>query len=189
MHFACRAYRRAGVLVSFTAVLSGCWVAPSASVRPAGKPGVVAEGLAFDRVADSARVESVDRAARTVTLSARGVSLPACRVGPGVRDWGDIHIGDRVRATIREVATVYVTRTGSPDARVLTVDRSYRVLTVQYQNGETEALKLGLNARMEGIEAGDSVAIRPVEVTKLRIRGHFDWVGRSVTGLRATSAG
>lgn len=164
-------------------------MAPSASVRPQGKLGIVERGIAVNQVADSARVDSVDRAARTVTLSVRGLRLPACRIGPGVRNWGDIRPGDRVRVTVREVLTVYVARSGSPDARVLQVDPSYRVLTVQYPDGETEALKAGLNTRMKGIEAGDSVAIRPVEVTKMRMRGHFDWVGSSLPDPRATSAG
>ena len=189
VHFSCRAYRRAAVIVSIAVFLSGCWVAPSASVRPAGKPGVVQEGLEVDSVADLATVESVDRAARTVALSVRGVPLPVCRIGPRVRNWGDFRSGDRVQATVREILTVYVADTGSPDARVLVVDRSYRVLTVQYPSGETEALKVRLNARMEGIEAGDSVTIRPIEVTELHMRGHFDWVGNSFPGRRAASAG
>lgn len=176
VHFSCRAYCRASLLTGIAVFLSGCWVAPSASVRPVGKPGVVAEGITVDRVVRSARVESVDPAGRTVTLRVRGTTLPACRIGPAVRNWGDIRSGDRVRVTVREVLTVYIARSGSPDARVLNVDPSYRVLTVQYPNGEKEPLKVGLNTRMEGIEAGDSIAIRPVEVIKLRMRGHFDWV-------------
>lgn len=189
VHFSCRAYRRASVFIGISALLSGCWVAPSASVRPGGKPGVVAAGIAVEGVADPTRVESVDRAARTVILSMRGVPLPACSIGPGVRNWGDIRTGDRVRATIREVATIYITESGSPDARVLLVDPSYRVLTVQYSNGATEDFKVGLHARLDGVEAGDSVALRPVEVIKLRLRGHFDWVGSSLPAPRATAAG
>lgn len=189
VHFSCRAYRRASVIVGIAAFLSGCWVAPSATVRPQGKAGVVEEGIEVDRVADPATVLSVDRTARTVALSVRGVPLPACRIGPSVRNWVDFRRGDRVRATVREVLTVYVALRGSPDARVLLVDPSYRVLTVQYPNGEAEAYKIGLNTRMEGIEAGDSVAIRPVEVIELRRRGHFDWVGSSLPGRHATSAG
>lgn len=189
LHFSYRSFRRASVLASVAVFLSGCWVAPSTSVRPQRGPGLVEEGITVHLVADSARVESVDLAARTVTLNVRGVSLPACRIGPGVRNWGDIRAGDRVRATLREVLTVYVARSGSPDARVLIVDPSYRVLTVQYPNGENEALKVGVTSRMEGIEAGDSVAIRPVEVIKLRMQGHFDWVGSSLPRQRAMSPG
>lgn len=112
-------------------------------------------------------------------------------IGQRVRNWGDVRIGDRVSATLEEELTVYVApailskgpttesrgpnaggRGPPPDARVLVVDPSYRVLTVQYPNGDTEAFKIGLHTPMEGIEAGDSVAIHPVEVIELRVRRH-----------------
>lgn len=89
---------------------------------------------------------------------------------------------------MREALTVYVALRGSPGPHVLRVDPSYRVLTVQYPNGETEAYKIGLNTRMESIEAGDSVAIRLVQVIELRRRGHFDWAGSSLPSQSATSA-
>ena len=121
-------------------------------------------------MADSATVEAVDPAARTIALRVHGNRLAACRIGPRVRYWGELRTGDQVQATIRDVLTVYVARSGSPDASVLVVDPSYRVLTVQYPNGQREGFKVGLRTRMDGIEAGDSVAIRPVEVTELRLR-------------------
>ena len=107
-------------------------------------------------------------------MSVRGVPLPAYRIGPGVRKWGDIHVGDQVRATIKEVLTVYVppANARSSDARVLVVDPSYRLLTVQYLTGGMETFKIGLHTRMKDIEAGDSVAIRPVEAVELRARRH-----------------
>lgn len=171
-YFAWRPYRPAkAILIASVAVsLSGCWVPPSASVRPQGPPRVIATGIEVERVADSAIVDSLDPAARTVALRIHGIRLPACRIGPRVRHWGEIRTGDQVRVTVREVLTVYVARSGSSDVRVLVVDPSYRVLTVQYPNGEREGLKVGLSARMEGIEAGDSVTIHPVQVMELRLR-------------------
>lgn len=154
-------------------------------------------GIEVEQLADSATVESVDRAARTVALRTRRVLLPACKVGWGVSNWGEIRIGDEVRATVREVLSVYVASandSGSPavgvpsrppEARVLVVDPSYRVLTVQYSNGAVEAFKIGLHTRMEGIEPGDSVTVRPVEVIELRVRRHS---GREVSSLARQSA-
>lgn len=200
VHSFCRSVKLpwvAGVAV----FLSGCWVPPSASVRPEGRPGVVARAIAVDRVADTATVESVDPAARTIALRVRGGTLPACKIGRGVRNWRGIRAGDQIRATVREVLTVYVAPADensspnagvpsrSPQARVLVVDPSYRVLTVQYANGATEALKIRLHTRMEGIEAGDSVAIRPVEVIGLRVRRHSMREGSSLPRQSATSAG
>lgn len=129
-------------------------------------------------------VESVDRGARTLTLSVHGATLPACKIAQGVRNWEEVNTGDEVRATIRAVLTVYVAppydgrshdpgaRRQSLDARVLIMDPSYRLLTVQYPNGATETFKLGLHTRLRQIAAGDAVAIRPMEVIELHARHH-----------------
>lgn len=172
-------YRSAGValVVGAAVILSGCWTAPSASVRPEGKPRVIAEGIEVDRIVDFAKVESLDPAARTVALSVSGVPLPAYELGRSVRNLGDVRRADHVRATIAELLTVYVAGNNfhvaapsrPPDARVLVVDPSYRLLTVQYPNGETETLKTALHTRMDGIEPGNSVVIGQARVTELHV--------------------
>lgn len=133
-------------------------------------------------------------------LRVRGVSLPACRIGRGVRNWGDLDSGDLVRVTMKEALTVYVApasesgsgawaRSLTPDARVLIADPSYRVLTVQYPNGETEAFKIGLHTPMQDIAAGDSVAIRPMEAVELRVRRRSIREQGSRSSRGAVSAG
>lgn len=128
--------------------------------------------LEVEPAVDSARVEAVDRAARTVALSISGVPQRTYQVARGVRNWDDIHTGEQVRATIKEVLTVYLPPMPdrSQNGRVLVVDPSYRLLTVQYPNGKTRTFKIRLGARMSGIEAGDSVAIRAQQVIGLRVR-------------------
>lgn len=167
------------LLVSVVVLLSGCWAPPSASVRPGGEPRVVGDGIQVEWVVDSATVESVDRSARSLTLSVQGRPLAVSDIGAGVQGWGDIDVGDQVSATIKSVLTVSVgpanssdVRSGSPDARVLVVDPSYRLLTVQSPNGATATFKIGLHRSMKGFEPGDTVAIRPVEVMQLHVRHH-----------------
>ena len=76
--------------------------------------------------------------------------------------------------------TVYLLRDGqlpgaegtvAAHARVLAVDRSYRLLKLQYPDGENETIKVPLGTRLEQMEAGDSVVIRPAEVLVLRRKG------------------
>lgn len=156
-------------------------------------------GIGVERVIDRAAVESLDRAARTVVLRVGGSSLPPCRVARSVRNWGDIHIGDEVVAKVEEVLTVYVapaTDGGGPgvgapslprDARVLVADPGYRVLTIQYPDGDTKTFKLGLHARMQDIEAGDAVAIRLVRALELRVRRHSHREGASRSSAGAAA--
>jgi len=170
------------LVASIAAVFPGCWMPPSASVRPHGEPRVIADGIAVEQVVDSARVESVDRSARTLTLSLPGTPLRAYQIGRGVRNWSGVHAGGHVDATLEERLTVYVPpvnesgkldgepRSRPPDARVLSVDPSYRVLVVKYPSGRTETFKVAMHTSFEGIEAGDSVWVRPVEVIELRAR-------------------
>ena len=170
------------LMASIAVLLSGCWMPPTASVRPGGEPRVIAAEIEVDPVVDSARVESVNRTDRTVYLSISGAPRRAYRVGRDVRNWNGIHTGDHVRATIKEVLSVYVpplregdgTNASAPDplrsARVLVVDPSYRLLTVQYASGRTETFKVALHTPMKDIEAGDSVTIGAPEVIALRVR-------------------
>lgn len=156
--------------MSVAGLLSGCWTVPSADVRPTGEPRVIAGGIEVVGVADPAKVESVDRAARILGLRVSGVPLYYGIAGR-VRNWSDLHAGDAVSATLREVLTVYVLprkeKGSPPDARVLVVDPSYRLLKVEYLNGGTVTFKVALHASMRGIAAGDAVKIHPVEVIAL----------------------
>jgi hypothetical protein len=132
-------------------------------------------------MAEFAKVESVDRAARILGLRVSGVPL-YYGIGPRVRNWSDVHAGDEVSARLREVLTVYIPPPGergsAPDARVLVVDPTYRLLKVQYANGGTVTFKVRLDAPMQGIGPGDAVKIHPVEVIALhrRHRSIASWV-------------
>lgn len=127
-----------------------------------------------------ATVQSVDLGARTVDLRVRGTVLPRCRIGPRVRQWSGLTAGDAVRVRLREVLIVYVPpaegssfamglNSRSADAHVLTVDPSYRLLELRYPNGTAETLKVRLHIPMQGIQAGDAVAVRRVTVIGLRV--------------------
>jgi hypothetical protein len=101
-------------------------------------------------------------------------------VSPAVRHLSHLQAGNRVRATVAEELTVYVLRDGqnqplgtdgSPqtvDARVLSVDRSYRLLTLRFPNRYDETFKVSGSVKLDEMEAGDAVSITPVQVIALR---------------------
>jgi hypothetical protein len=125
----------------------------------------------------------VDASARSIVLSIPGdFAAVSYHVGPEVRKLDRIKVGDGVRATIAEELAVYVLRDdrmlgpgGMPEviasnARVLSVDPSYRLLTLQSPNGHTETLKVHRRVRLDEMGAGDAVVIRPVEILALQVR-------------------
>ncbi|MBV8181181.1 MAG: hypothetical protein JO045_20750 [Mycobacterium sp.] len=96
-------------------------------------------------------------------------------------DFDRIKAGDKVEATMAQELTVYVLKNGQlpvaggppravkSDARVLMVDPSYRLLTLQYPNGRNETFKVGLDVKLLEMEAGDDVVIRTIEAVALEV--------------------
>jgi hypothetical protein len=162
-------------------LLAGCWVAPIATVQPQGEARLIQGAIPVESVKDTVIVSSVDRSAGTIVLRTAGnAQTSTYRLGPNVSGLDDIRAGDVVRATVTEDLTIYVLRDGrladaggtvAVDARVLMVDPSYRLLTLQYRDGQKETFKVPLGTRLEQMEAGDSVVIRPGELLALRRKG------------------
>jgi hypothetical protein len=166
--------------VAIALALSGCWTAPVATLQPGGEPRLIQRGIAVQSVQETAVVAGVDRDAGTIVLRTRGrAEASTYKVGPEVSGLSNIRAGDVVRATVAEELEVYVLRDGelpgqgpiAVDARVLTVDPSYRLLKLQYPDGRDETFKVPLGTRLEQMGAGDSVVIQPVAVLALRRRG------------------
>jgi len=170
-----------GPLLVAVLVLAGCWTAPVATVQPQGQARLIQDGIAVTSVKDAAVVSSVDSSAGAIVLRVPGrAETLTYKVGPKVSNLNDVKAGDVVQATVSEDLAVYLLRDGqlpgvdgrvTVDARVLVVDPSYRLLTLQYPDGQHETFKVLPGTRLEQMEAGDSVVIRPVAVLALRRKG------------------
>ncbi len=128
-------------------------------------------------------VQSVDLAARSLVLrSSDGVSARAYRASRKISGIDRLTPGERVHARFLEELTIFSSRDGRlatpgdlsgglvSDAKVLSVDPSYRLLTLQYPNGSRETFKVGREVNLRQVEAGDDVAIRVLEVAALAAR-------------------
>ncbi len=171
----CRCARLA-LLGSLSVFLAGCWVPPSANVRPAGPARVIARGLAAQWSVQSAAVESLNSAAGTLTLRVHGIALPACDARRAVHRWASIRPGLGLRTTLRVRLDVYVAPIGQrrPEsgsafsiAHVLQVWPSYRILTLQFPDGGRATLKMGLHADLAGVGSGDAVVIHCIRVIEV----------------------
>jgi hypothetical protein len=170
------------VLMSAAALaLAGCWTPPNANVQPKAKAGLIQEGIPVKAVEYPATVKAIDAGTRTITLAVPGGVTMTYKAGPKVKHFDQVRVGDRVKATVTQDLAVYVLENGRlPDGataeslgvrgRVLLVDPSYRLLTVQYADGSSQTFKPGLHTKMKQMEPGDSVVVRPAELTAIKIK-------------------
>lgn len=163
--------------------LSGCWTAPVANVQPKGAPRLIQSAIAVESVKNPTIVQSTDGATRTIVLQISSTAAAsAYKAAPEVENFDQIKAGDRVKARVTEELAIYVLRDGqlpgtggapetiATNAKVLSVDPSYRLLRVQHPHGLNETFKVGREVRLELMEAGDDVVIRPVEALRVRKR-------------------
>jgi hypothetical protein len=161
--------------------LVACWTAPVANVQPKGQPRLIQSGISVESPKDSAIVHSVDTAARKIEVSTPGggTEVATYTVGPKVKGFDRLKAGDKIKPTLTEELAVYVLRDGklpaangstetiASSAKVLKVDTSYRLLTVEYPDKQQETFKVSRDVKLDQMESGDDVVIRPIQVISL----------------------
>jgi hypothetical protein len=162
-------------------LLPGCWVAPNAHVQPKGEPRLIQEGIAVRSEKDKAVVQELDASTRTIVVRPPGDGVTySYKVGPKVSSFDNIKVGQKVESTLAQELSVYVLRDGrlpdgrggfqtiTSDAKVLSVDPAYCLLTVQYPSGQSETFKVGLQTKLSQMEAGDDVVIHTIEAVAVK---------------------
>jgi hypothetical protein len=161
--------------------LNGCWTPPNAHVQPKGEPRLIQSGVSAERSDVRATVQTVDASAYALTLKLSDGALVTCTVSPQVKNFDQIMAGEQVKVTLTEKLAIYVLKDGRLSggggteetipiiARVQMVDPSYRLLTLQYLNGQTEVMKAGLDAKLMEMQPGDSVALQSAEAVAIHV--------------------
>jgi hypothetical protein len=161
--------------------LAGCWTAPMANVQPKGEARLIQSAIRVESFKDRVTVQSINADQRIIVLNFSEGPRATFKPGPQVTNFYQIQAGDKVRATVAQELTIYVLKNGQvpstggkpeaikADAKVLTVDPSYRLLTLQYPNGQAETFKVGLDVKLLEMEPGDAVVVRPLELIALRV--------------------
>jgi hypothetical protein len=147
-------------------------------VRPSGEPRVIDEAIAVESTRTGI-AQSVDPAARTIAVLEPTDKVPQIYdLAPGSPIHG-IKAGEHIRLTLAERITVYVAPVGelvpeadgmstTNDAKVLSVDRSYRLLTLQRTDGRRETFKVAKNVKLSEMQPGDDVAVDSTQVIAVR---------------------
>ena len=160
--------------------LAGCWTAPVANVQPKGEARLIQSGIRVESVKDGVTVKSISADQRFIVLNFSGATA-TFKPGPQVGNFYQVRAGDKVQATVAQELAIYVLKNGQApgaggkpeaikaNAKVLMVDPSYRLLTLQYPNGQAETFKVGLDVKLLEMESGDSVVVRPLELIALQV--------------------
>jgi hypothetical protein len=166
-------------LVALT--LTGCWTPPNANVQPKGEPRLIQSGVSADVYKVRVTVKTIDAGNQTIGIELSDGTAINCTLSPQVKTSRPLQIGDQIKVTLAEKLAVYVLKDGrlpGPGgtdeaipfiARVQTVDPSYRLLKLQYLNGQTLGLKTDLDAKLLEMQPGDAVVLQNAEATEIHI--------------------
>jgi translation initiation factor IF-1 len=161
--------------------LTGCWTPPNADVQPKGEPRLIQSGVSVERSDIRATVQTIGASRSVFNLILSDGTPVICTVSPQVKNLDQIHAGDQVKVTLAEKLAVYVLKdgrlTGADStgevvpfiARVQMVDPSYRLLMLQYLNGQTEVLKADLDAKLMEMQPGDAVVLQSAEAVAIHV--------------------
>ena len=181
--------------------LSGCSTpAPVTIAAATGNPGLVGATIVVETQHTTTDVLSVSPAHRQVVLRGpKGTSL-TCKAGPQVTNFSELQAGDRVKAVVANEFALFLVKNGpvpnagagiavdeegkgaSPGgivletkditARVKSYDSSYRLLTLEYADGQIKAFKLALHSTIGEVKRGDEVVVRIAEPMAVQLERH-----------------
>jgi hypothetical protein len=99
---------------SLAVLLAGTAGAQAQQTNPAALPSGAPDAVVADTIKSTAKVASVDRAKRTVTLRAANGTEETLTLGPEVKNFDQIEVGDTVTAEYVEAVAVHVRAPGEP---------------------------------------------------------------------------
>jgi hypothetical protein len=153
--------------------------------------------IATETTTETATVQAVDRAKRTVTLRSPDGTTSTYKVPKEAINFDQIKVGDQVKATEIKSLAVAIRKANEPPsagesqmvtlapkgampggivvntirltARVTAVDTAKRTVTVVGPAGNTQTFKVGPDVDLTKVQAGDNVVVRYTEAVALQV--------------------
>ena len=153
--------------------------------------------LAIDTVTATDTVKAVDYKTRTVTLESPNGATETYHAGPKVVNFDQIHVGDKVRATVTEALAVSVRKGGTPPdvgdtvavalapkgakpgmfvanteeatSKIMDVNHATRTITLEELAGKPKTVKLGPGVNMSDMKKGNDVVVRYTDALVLDV--------------------
>ena len=185
------------LLLPAVLLLAGCWTNPYVIQPATGSPAFKGSIIVVDSHDAEATVESVDDASRQIILKCADGTSTTNIAGPEIINFDKIKAGDIVKAKIAEEIGIFLVKNGAlpttdagvliqgaakganpagvmvttidMSARVIMADRSYRMLTLKYANGQVKTFKVPLPYTLEHVAVGDDVVMRATQTIALHL--------------------
>ena len=176
-----------------TAILSlaGCKTPPANPLANQSSPTLAGGRVVLQTSHEKAEVTELVAGKSDLALRSSAGTTTRCKVAPEVANLGQVQVGSRVKVTLTDAVAIFpaksgpppsagagVTVTGTPEsgqpgsvvlqttdvqAKVYSVDRSYRLLKLQYADGSRKEYKVSLPDTLENVAKGDEVVVRTTE--------------------------
>ena len=182
-----------GTIVSGLVAMLLAAPAVSAQVPAAG----TRELSAIQRFDLSATVEAIDKGARTLTVKGDGGTTLTMDVPREARNFDQIEVGDRVRATYMDALALTVRKPGAPitgsetkvvrvapvgdkpsateirtrdlTATITAIDPGRRLVTLRGPRGNSRTIHVDPDVELAGVNVGDDVEVRYTEATVITV--------------------
>jgi hypothetical protein len=168
----------------------------TAKAEATAKPG--AKGaIEVGAITATSKVIKTDDSKRTVTLTNEAGETNTYKLGKNVRNFDQIKVGDRVKATLLESVAVTVSKSGATPAagagglvavapkgampgvvmtktrqitaKIVSVDLQARTVTVEGPMGGKPTIKVGPDVKLDELQTGDDVTLRVTDALAIRV--------------------
>jgi hypothetical protein len=171
--------------------LVGCKAPPANPLATQSSPSLAGGKTVVNTSREKAVVTDLVPAKSTLTLRSSAGTTTRCKVAPEVANLAQIQVGEKVRATVTDATAIFLVKNGPPPgpgasvtvpgsaeagqpasvvlettdsrAKVINVDRSYRLLKLQYADGSRKEYKVALPDTLLGVQNGDEAVVRTTE--------------------------
>jgi len=174
-------------LLAFT----GCKTPPPSPLETQSSPSLAGGRVVVQTTHEKAEVTELVPSRSELALRSSAGTTTRCKVAPEVANLSQIQVGQKVKVTLSDAVVIFLVKNGPPpnagagvtvtgsaqsgqpgtvvltttdaQAKVFSVDRSYRLIRLQYADGSRTEYKVPLPDTLEDVQKGDDVVVRTTE--------------------------
>ena len=171
--------------------LAGCKTPPANPLATQSSPSLAGGRVVVRTSQEKAEVTELVPSQTTLALRSSAGTTTRCKVAPEVTNLGQIQVGQKVEATLGDAVAIFLVKNGPPPnagagvtltgpaeagqpasvvlmttdsrAKVYNVDRSYRLLKLEYADGSRKEFKVPLPDTLVDVQKGDEAVVRTTE--------------------------